>query len=238
MMVSGSRPLPGLMSPRCSIALMVLRLADRGRISSSSFQPPQNRVPTERISFKLVSLLHVRQQVLFNLCEFRQQTSTFLLRHSSRPFAGGLVHLAQSKHWGLSSAAKPVSLPKLKPRTMREHFVVPSIRRREVACAEWPNIRRFEHFLYLLDVVNSAFNVHSVSISNIGVAIVKRNARLHVVPSPPSGSQRFLTPSSTLQIKQHRIRRCSPCLKQLFILFLFSAKLTDGTGCKTRILKR
>ena len=31
--VSGSRPLPGLMSPRCSIALMVLRLADRGRIS-------------------------------------------------------------------------------------------------------------------------------------------------------------------------------------------------------------
>jgi hypothetical protein len=35
--VSGSRPLPGLMSPRCSIALMVLRLADRGRISSSSF---------------------------------------------------------------------------------------------------------------------------------------------------------------------------------------------------------
>jgi len=31
--VSESRPLPGLMSPRCSIALMVLRLADRGRIS-------------------------------------------------------------------------------------------------------------------------------------------------------------------------------------------------------------
>jgi hypothetical protein len=30
---------------------------------------------------------------------------------------------------------------------MREHFVVPSIRSREVARAEWPNIRRFEHFL-------------------------------------------------------------------------------------------
>jgi hypothetical protein len=30
---------------------------------------------------------------------------------------------------------------------MREHFVVPSIRSREIACAEWPNIRRFEHFL-------------------------------------------------------------------------------------------
>jgi hypothetical protein len=44
---------------------------------------------------------------------------------------------------------------------MREHFVVPSIRRRDVACAEWPNIRRFEHFLYLLDLVNDAFNVHA-----------------------------------------------------------------------------
>ena len=56
---------------------------------------------------------------------------------------------------------------------MREHFVVPAIRSTDVACAEWPNIRRFEHFLF--DVVNDAFNVHSVSISDIGVAFVKRN---------------------------------------------------------------
>jgi hypothetical protein len=57
---------------------------------------------------------------------------------------------------------------------MREHFVVPSIRRRDVACAEWPNIRCFEHFLELLDVVNDAFNVHSVSISSMSMAFVKR----------------------------------------------------------------
>jgi hypothetical protein len=57
---------------------------------------------------------------------------------------------------------------------MCEHFVVPSIRSREVARAEWPNIRRFEHFLQLLNLVNDAFNVHSVSISNISIAIVKR----------------------------------------------------------------
>jgi hypothetical protein len=44
---------------------------------------------------------------------------------------------------------------------VREHFVVPSIRSRDVACAEWPNIRRFEHFLELLNLVNDAFNVHA-----------------------------------------------------------------------------
>jgi hypothetical protein len=44
---------------------------------------------------------------------------------------------------------------------MREHFVVPSICSREVACGEWPYIRRFEHFLQLLDIVNDAFNVHA-----------------------------------------------------------------------------
>jgi len=59
---------------------------------------------------------------------------------------------------------------------MRERFVVPSIRSTDIAWAEWPYIRRFEHFLQLLDVVNDAFNVHSVSISNMSVAIVKRNA--------------------------------------------------------------
>ena len=56
---------------------------------------------------------------------------------------------------------------------MREHFIVSSIGSRDVACVEWSNIRRFEHFLKLLDVVNDAFNVHSVSISDMSVAFVK-----------------------------------------------------------------
>jgi hypothetical protein len=72
----------------------------------------------------------------------------------------GLALFWQSHYWSLRSAADSVLLPKPKPRAMREHFVVPSIRRRDVACAEWPNIRCFEHFLQLLDVVNDAFNVH------------------------------------------------------------------------------
>ncbi|HEY4843565.1 MAG TPA: hypothetical protein VIH78_16470 [Terriglobales bacterium] len=57
---------------------------------------------------------------------------------------------------------------------MRQHFVVSSIGSRDVAGADWPNIRRFEHFLQLLNLVNDAFNVHAVSISNISMAIVKR----------------------------------------------------------------
>lgn len=43
---------------------------------------------------------------------------------------------------------------------MREHFVVATIRSRDVAGAEGANVRRFEHFLELLDVINDAFNVH------------------------------------------------------------------------------
>jgi hypothetical protein len=49
--------------------------------------------------------------------------------------------------FGFRSAANPEMLPQPKPRAMREHFVVPSIRRRDVASAEWPDIWRFEHFM-------------------------------------------------------------------------------------------
>jgi hypothetical protein len=38
---------------------------------------------------------------------------------------------------------------------------VPPIGSGDVACAEWPDIRRFEHFLELLNLVNDAFNVHA-----------------------------------------------------------------------------
>ena len=89
----GSQPLPGPMSPRCSIALTVLRLADRGAhfFIIFIFQPPENWAAAERISFKLASVLDVRQQVLFRRGEFRQEISGFLLRHFSRPFAGSLI---------------------------------------------------------------------------------------------------------------------------------------------------
>jgi hypothetical protein len=47
---------------------------------------------------------------------------------------------------------------------MREHFVVATIRGREIACAEGPDIRRFEHFLQLFDVVDDALNVGAFNV--------------------------------------------------------------------------
>jgi hypothetical protein len=57
------------------------------------------------------------------------------------------VDFAQPECGTLRSATDAISLPQPKPRAMRERFVVPSIRSRDVAWAEWPYIRRFEHFL-------------------------------------------------------------------------------------------
>ena len=37
---------------------------------------------------------------------------------------------------------------------------MPSIRSRDIAFAEGPDVRGLEHFLKLPDVVNNAFNVH------------------------------------------------------------------------------
>ena len=54
---------------------------------------------------------------------------------------------AQLNDWSIRSAANPELLPKAKPRAMREHFVVPSIRGRDVAWAQRANIRRFEPLL-------------------------------------------------------------------------------------------
>src|SRR5437764_4677403 len=77
----------------------------------------------------------------------------------------------QSKDWGhlfrqlknrsLGPATYPIALPEPEPRAVGQLLIVPSIGSRDVACAEGPNIRRFEHFLKLLDVVNYSFNVHA-----------------------------------------------------------------------------
>jgi hypothetical protein len=44
---------------------------------------------------------------------------------------------------------------------MREHLVVPSVCSLKVARTQRSSIRRFEHFLQLLNLVNGAFNVHA-----------------------------------------------------------------------------
>ena len=75
--------------------------------------------------------------------------------------------------FGFATAANAELLPKLKPRALREHFVVPSIGSGNIAGVERPDVRRFEHFLQLLNLVDDAFNVHSVSLSRITVEAVK-----------------------------------------------------------------
>jgi Protein of unknown function (DUF3592) len=54
----------------------------------------------------------------------------------------------QLEHWSLWSAADSAVLPQPEPRAVRQLFIVASICSRDVVCAEWPNIRCFEHFLY------------------------------------------------------------------------------------------
>lgn len=81
---------------------------------------------------------------------------------------------------GFTPAANSVLLPKAEPRAVRKHFVVPPIRSREVARAQRSGVRYCEDALKPLDVGNSLLGVHSVLISNIGVAMVK-----------PSGTRTF-----------------------------------------------
>ena len=49
--------------------------------------------------------------------------------------------------FGFTSAANPVPLPKAKPRAMREHFVVSSIRRRKIARVQRSGVRHRESSL-------------------------------------------------------------------------------------------
>jgi len=65
----------------------------------------------------------------------------------SNPCGSLTVKFPKLKCRGLGSATNAVLLPKPKPRAIRQLVIVSSIGSRDVACAEWPNIRRFEHFL-------------------------------------------------------------------------------------------
>jgi hypothetical protein len=85
---------------------------------------------------------------------------------------------------------------------MCEHFVVPSIRSRDVACAEWPYIRRFEHLLKLLDVVNDAFNVHASQSSKR-----RRDVNFGAVKSPPSRAPAHITVPTRCGVKQKLVLR-------------------------------
>jgi hypothetical protein len=47
---------------------------------------------------------------------------------------------------------------------VREHFIVPSIGSREVACAQWSAVRHTEDAFQPLDLGNTLFGIHWSSI--------------------------------------------------------------------------
>lgn len=52
-------------------------------------------------------------------------------------------------------------LPQPEPWTACELFIMPSVGGGDVAWAERPYVRSFEHSLYLRNLVDDAFNVHA-----------------------------------------------------------------------------
>ena len=77
------------------------------------------------------------------------------------------LSFTQLYDWGLGSATDPIPLPKAKPRTMREHFVVPSIRSREVAWAQRSVVRHSEDTFQPFDFSNGIFSVHPSQSSSV-----------------------------------------------------------------------
>jgi hypothetical protein len=86
--------------------------------------------------------------------------------------------------FGFRSTANPVLLPDAKPRTISEHFVVLSIRSREVTRVQRSGVWCCEDALKTLDFGNSLLGVHSVLISNMSMAIVKRSGPAHSHSGP------------------------------------------------------
>ena len=62
------------------------------------------------------------------------------------------------------AAANPVLLPKPKPRAVRQHLVVSSIRSREVVRAQRSDVRHREDALKALDFGNRLLGVHCQSV--------------------------------------------------------------------------
>ena len=62
--------------------------------------------------------------------------------------------------FGLTSAANTILLPKPKPRAVRKHLVMPSIRSREVARLERSSVRQREEALKTFDFGNGLLGVH------------------------------------------------------------------------------
>ena len=75
---------------------------------------------------------------------------------------GSYNSFGQLDYRSLISAAETVTLPQFEPGTIRQRFIVSSIRRRDIACAEWPNVRSFIQLFELLDLIDNPLDVHAM----------------------------------------------------------------------------
>ena len=74
---------------------------------------------------------------------------------------GGLaLHFRHLDHRRLGAATDSIPLPESKPRAVRELFIVPSIRSREVCLAQRSGVRHREDALQPLDFSNDQLGVH------------------------------------------------------------------------------
>jgi hypothetical protein len=72
---------------------------------------------------------------------------------------------------------------------MCEHFVMPSVRSREIARSQRSCVQHCEDALKALNLGYGLLGVHFVSISAIGVAVVKRSGQQACPAHAPSGRQ-------------------------------------------------
>jgi hypothetical protein len=86
--------------------------------------------------------------------------------------------------FGFRSTANPVLLPEAKPRTISEHFVVPSIRSREVTRVQRSGVRHRKGAALTTRCQQSSARRPFVPISDMGVAIVKRSGPAHSHSGP------------------------------------------------------
>src|SRR5579863_10305571 len=94
-----------------------------------------------------------------------------------------LLSLSLREHRILGPATDTKILPQPEPGTAGEGLIMPSVRSRDIACAEGPDVRCLEHFLKLPDVLNHAFNVHPEQYSESALPDGPNGGSLHRITS-------------------------------------------------------
>jgi hypothetical protein len=79
----------------------------------------------------------------------------------------------------LWSATDAEIMPQAEPGALGQHLIMPPVCSGYITCAEWPYIRRFEHFLKLLDFINDALDIHRHSIANPGLQPITNGLHRH-----------------------------------------------------------